>query len=353
MSLVDLRSDTVTRPTPSMRRAMAEAEVGDDVYREDPTVNRLQARAAEIFDREAGLYVPSGTMGNQAAIKVHTHHGQEVICEERSHIYNYEMATMAAVSGCLARTVRGEDGILNWEDIAPALRPTTAERAGTGLISLENTCNIAGGAVTPVELAERVCDEAHARGVPVHLDGARIFNAATALGCTVGDLTRKFDSVTFCLSKGLGAPVGSVLGGSKEFIESARRVRKMLGGGMRQVGILAAAGLIALEESPARLPEDHENAQVLARGLAEIPGIRLDPAKVRTNIVIFDVQETGIESFEIARRLKEKEILANGISPASMRMVTHRDVDRAGCQRALQVMEGILAGERTRTAVAQ
>ena len=353
MSLVDLRSDTVTRPTPSMRRAMAEAEVGDDVYREDPTVNRLQARAAEIFDREAGLFVPSGSMGNHAAIKVHTHHGQEVICEERSHIYNYEMATMAAVSGCLARTVRGEDGILGWDDIAPALRPMTAERAGTGLISLENTCNIAGGAVTPVELAERVCDEAHARGVPVHLDGARIFNAATALGCTVGDLTRKFDSVTFCLSKGLGAPVGSVLVGSKEFIESARRVRKMLGGGMRQVGILAAAGLIALEESPARLPEDHENAQVLARGLAEIPGIRLDPAKVRTNIVIFDVQETGIESYEIARRLKEKEILANGISPASMRMVTHRDVDRAGCQRALQVMEGILAGERTRTAVAQ
>ena len=183
MSLVDLRSDTVTRPTPSMRRAMAEAEVGDDVYREDPTVNRLQARAAEIFDREAGLFVPSGSMGNHAAIKVHTHHGQEVICEERSHIYNYEMATMAAVSGCLARTVRGEDGILGWDDIAPALRPMTAERAGTGLISLENTCNIAGGAVTPVELAERVCDEAHARGVPVHLDGARIFNAATALSC--------------------------------------------------------------------------------------------------------------------------------------------------------------------------
>ncbi len=353
MSLVDLRSDTVTRPTPSMRRAMAEAEVGDDVYREDPTVNRLQARAAEIFDREAGLYVPSGTMGNQAAIKVHTHHGQEVICEERSHIYNYEMATMAAVSGCLARTVRGEDGILGWDDIAPALRAMTAERAGTGLISLENTCNIAGGAVTPVELAERVCDEAHARGVPVHLDGARIFNAATALGCTVGDLTRKFDSVMFCLSKGLGAPVGSLLVGTEEFIEKARRIRKMLGGGMRQVGVLAAAGLIALEESPARLPEDHENAQVLARGLAEMPGIRLDPTKVRTNIVIFDVQGTGIESYEIARRLKEKEILANGISPATMRMVTHRDVDRPGCLRALQGMEGILAGAGSRTAVAR
>ena len=353
MSLVDLRSDTVTRPTPSMRRAMAEAEVGDDVYREDPTVNRLQARAAEIFDREAGLYVPSGTMGNQAAIKVHTHHGQEVICEERSHIYNYEMATMAAVSGCLARTVRGEDGILNWKDIAPALRPTTAERAGTGLISLENTCNIAGGAVAPVESAERVCDEVHARGLPVHLDGARIFNAATALGCTVRDLTRKFDSVMFCLSKGLGAPVGSLLVGTEEFIEKARRIRKMLGGGMRQVGVLAAAGLIALEESPARLPEDHENAQVLARGLAEMPGIRLDPTKVRTNIVIFDVQGTGIESYEIARRLKEKEILANGISPATMRMVTHCDVDRPGCLRALQGMEGILAGAGSRTAVAR
>lgn len=353
MDLVDLRSDTVTHPTPSMRRAMANAEVGDDVYRDDPTVNQLQSRAAEIFGREAGLYLPSGTMGNQVAIKVHTHHGQEVICGERSHIFNYEMATMAAVSGCLARTICGEGGVLGWKEIAPALRPGTAESSGTGLISLENTCNIAGGAVTPMDKGEEVCDEAHARNLNVHLDGARIFNAATALGCTVQVLTRKFDSVMFCLSKGLGAPIGSMLVGGAEFIERARRVRKMLGGGMRQVGVLAAAGLIALEESPNRLHQDHENAQFLAQSLAEVPGIQLDPVKVKTNIVIFCVQRAGIESYEIARRLKKRGVLANAISPTTIRMVTHRDVDRMGCQVAVRTLEEVLAEEKPKVVLAQ
>jgi threonine aldolase len=340
---IDLRSDTVTRPTPAMRTAMAEAEVGDDVYREDPTVNRLEERAAEIFEREAGLFVPSGTMGNQAAIKVHTHHGQEVICEERSHIVNYEMAMMSAFSGCLPRTIQAEDGILTWDRIAPQVRGRSDHRARTGLVALENTSNLAGGAVYRVGTANEICDRAHDAGLPVHLDGARIFNAGVALGQPVAALTRKFDSVMFCLSKGLGAPVGSMLVGSRAFIEEARLVRKMLGGGMRQAGVLAAAGLIALEQTPQRLHIDHENARFLAQGLAEIPGIKLDPAKVVTNILFVDVSGTGLASFEISKRLAGRGVLASGFTPALMRMVTHYDVDRAGCGRALQAMRQAVA----------
>src|SRR5271169_5934328 len=290
--IIDLRSDTVTRPTPAMRRAMAEAEVGDDVYREDPTVNRLQGRAAEIFKREAALFVPSGTMGNQAAIKVHTRSGQEIICEERAHVFNYEMGMLSAFSGCVPRTIRAEDGILSWELIAPNIRGRNDHRARTGLVTLENTSNLAGGSVYTLAVSNEICDRAHRAGLPVHLDGARIFNASVASGHSVVELTEKFDSVMFCLSKGLGAPVGSVLVGSKEFIEEALVVRKMLGGGMRQAGVLAAAGLIALEEAPKRLHVDHENAKYLAQRLAEIPGIKIDPAKVVTNILFLDVSGT-------------------------------------------------------------
>ncbi|HEV2176414.1 MAG TPA: GntG family PLP-dependent aldolase [Terriglobia bacterium] len=341
--IIDLRSDTVTRPTPAMRKAMAEAEVGDDVYREDPTVNRLEARAAEIFEREAGLFVPSGTMGNQAAIKVHTRHGQEIICEERSHIVNYEMAMMSAFSGCLPRTIQAEDGILTWDLIAPQVHGRSDHRARTGLVALENTSNLTGGTVYPVETANEICDRAHDAGLPVHLDGARIFNAGVALGKPVAQLTRKFDSVMFCLSKGLGAPVGSMLVGSRSFIEEARLVRKMLGGGMRQAGVLASAGLIALDEAPKRLHIDHENARFLAEGLAEIPGIKIDPAKVVTNILFVDVSATGLTSFEISKRLAAERVLASGFTPAYMRMVTHCDVDRAGCGRALQAMRQAVA----------
>ncbi|HEY6293532.1 MAG TPA: threonine aldolase family protein, partial [Terriglobia bacterium] len=230
--IVDLRSDTVTRPTPAMRKAMAEADVGDDVYHEDPTVNHLEERAAEIFEREAGLFVPSGTMGNQAAIKVHTRSGQEVICEERSHILNYEMAMLSAFSGCLPRAIRAGGGILTWTLVAPEVRGRSDHRARTGLVSLENTSNLAGGTVYPPEVSDEICDRTHFAGLPIHLDGARIFNAAVHLGRSVADLTRKFDSVMFCLSKGLGAPVGSMLVGSRAFIDEARLVRKMLGGGM-------------------------------------------------------------------------------------------------------------------------
>ena len=340
--IVDLRSDTVTRPTPAMRRAMAEAEVGDDVYREDPTVNRLQARAAEIFEREAALFVPSGTMGNQAAIKVHTDPGQEVICEQRAHIFNHEMGMMAAFAGVVPRTVLAEDGILTWDLIAPQVRGRSDHRSRTGLVELENTSNLAGGSVYPLEVSEEICDRAHEAGLPVHLDGARIFNASVALGRSVVDLTRKFDSVMFCLSKGLGAPVGSMLAGSRAFIEEARLVRKMLGGGMRQAGVLAAAGVVALEETPQRLHVDHENARFLAEGLAELPGIKIESAKVVTNILFLDVSGTGLTSFELSKRLASQGVLANGVTAATMRMVTHYDVDHAGCERALQVMRGVV-----------
>jgi len=340
--VVDLRSDTVTKPTAAMRRAMAEAEVGDDVYHEDPTVNRLEERAAEIFGREAGLFVPSGTMGNQAAIKVHTHHGQEVICEARAHIFNYEMATMAAFSGCVPRPIWAEDGILTWDLIAPQIRGRSGHHARTGLVELENTANLAGGSVYPPEIADDICDRTHAAGLPIHLDGARIFNASVALGRSVRELTSKFDSVMFCLSKGLGAPVGSLVVGSKDFIEEARLVRKMLGGGMRQAGVLAAAGLIALEESPKRLHIDHENAKFLAQGLAEIPGIKINPDKVVTNILFADVSGTGLSAPEVSKRLAAQAVLANPSSPQTLRMVTHCDVDRQGCTRALDVLRSVV-----------
>ncbi len=341
--IVDLRSDTVTKPSAAMRKAMHDAEVGDDVYREDPSVNRLQERAAEIFGRDAALYVPSGTMGNQTALKVHTHHGQEVICEERCHIYNYEMGMMTAFSGVVPRTIRAEDGILTWALIAPHIRKRNDHRARTGLIELENTSNLAGGSVYPVANLNEIADNAHAAGLPVHLDGARIFNASVAVGKPVAEITRKFDSVMFCLSKGLGAPVGSMLVGSKEFIEEARIVRKMLGGGMRQAGVLAAAGLIALEENPKRLHIDHANARFIARELAQIPGIRIDPVKVESNILFFDVTGTGFTAQEVSKRLAAQGVLANATNEQLIRMVTHLDVDRAGCERAMKVLREVVA----------
>jgi threonine aldolase len=341
MVTVDLRSDTVTKPTPAMRRAMAEAEVGDDVYLEDPTVNRLQERAAEIFQREAALFVPSGSMGNLIAIKIWTRHGNEVICDARGHINQYEMASMSAIAGCLPRTVAAPDGILTWELIEPLIRPKTYYVAQTALISIENTHNMAGGTVYSPELTDEICERAHAAGLKVHLDGARIFNAAVALGCTVARLSQKADSVMFCLSKGLGAPVGSLLVGSQEFIEKARIYRKMFGGGMRQVGVLAAAGLVALEESPKRLHVDHENARYLAERLAEIPGIGIDPRKVITNIVVFDTAGTGRTAAELSVELKKRGVLANATGKHTIRMVTHCDVDRNGIDRAVAALREI------------
>jgi threonine aldolase len=340
-AVVDLRSDTVTKPTPAMRRAMAEAEVGDDVYGEDPTINKLEQRAAEIFAREAAIFVPTGSMGNSIAIKIHTQPGQEIICEERGHIFNYEMGMLSFFSGCVPRTIFGENGVLTWSEIKKKIAPGIYYRAQTGLISLENTHNMAGGTVYPTAVAEEICDGAHAMGLRVHLDGARIFNASVALGKPVAEITKKFDSVMFCLSKGLGAPVGSLLVGSKKFIEQARVYRKALGGGMRQAGVLAAAGLIALEEGPKRLHEDHANAKLLAEGLAKLRGIKVDPKKVETNIIVFEISGTGMDSAAFTRKLMEKNVLASGISPTEIRIVTHMDVDRGACERALGAISEI------------
>lgn len=343
--MIDLRSDTVTKPTPAMRRAIEAAEVGDDVYGEDPTVNRLQQRAAEIFNKEAAIFVPTGSMGNQIAVMLHTRRGDEVIIEERGHIYNFEMAAMAVIAGALARPVRSGDGsgILTWDEIKSALRSReTYYIAPTGLIALENSHNLAGGTLLTRECGEDICRRAHERGLPVHLDGARIFNAATALGETVAALARPFDSVMFCLSKGLGAPVGSMLLGSRDLIDEARRVRKMLGGGMRQAGVLAAAGLIALEETPSRLHEDHAKAQRLACGLAEIPGIGIDAEQVVTNIIIFDVTGTGMAAQSICDELKTHGVLASARGNSSIRMVTHYDVSTAGIETALGAMRQVL-----------
>jgi threonine aldolase len=341
-SLIDLRSDTVTKPTAEMRAAMAVAEVGDDVYLEDPTVNRLQARAAEIVGKEAALFVPSGTMGNQIAIRVHTTPGQEVITGEHAHIYEFEMAAMAAISGVLARPIPAPDGILDWERIRPAIRPKIYYRAQTGLIALENTNNMAGGTVYAANQIETICNHAHDAGLPVHLDGARIFNAAVALGDTVAHLVRGCDSVMFCLSKGLAAPVGSLVAGSREFIDKARSVRKLLGGGMRQAGILAAAGLIALEIMPARLHEDHQNAQLLAELLNEIHELDLEPSKVRTNIVMVGISRSGYDSEKLAALLRENGVLVSMLNRTSIRLVTHNDVNREQVAHAAAIIKRVL-----------
>jgi threonine aldolase len=341
-NIVDLRSDTVTRPSAQMRRAMAEAEVGDDVYGEDPTVNQLERRAAEIFGKEAALFVPTGCMGNLIAIKVWTHHGDEVICDEKSHVNLYELASMSAIAGCMPRIARGVDGILSWKMIEAVIRPKIYYDSQTALISIENTHNMAGGTVHSTDSVEEICGHAHEAKLKVHLDGARVFNAAVALGESVAAMTKNVDSVMFCLSKGLGAPVGSMIVGSAAFIEKARIYRKMFGGGMRQAGVIAAAGLIALEESPGRLHVDHENAQVLARGIAEMPGLKIDPSKVKTNIVIFDCEGAGKNAVELCDLLREKGIWALDTATYSVRFVTHCDVDRVGCERALAALGEIV-----------
>jgi threonine aldolase len=344
--MIDLRSDTVTKPSDSMRAAMAAAEVGDDVFGDDPTVNRLQERAAEIFEKEAALWVPTGCMGNEIAVKVHTRPGDEIVIEERGHVLNYELGAAAVLSGVTIRPIKSGDGSghLTWDEIKPALKiDPPYYQARTGLVCLENTHNFAGGSVMNAAECAAVCREAHAAGLPVHMDGARIFNASVALNESVADLTRNCDSVMLTLSKGLGAPAGSILLGTRAFIDEARIWRKRFGGGMRQVGILAAAGLIALEEGPKRLHEDHENAKRLASGLAQIEGISIRPDSVMTNIVIFNVSGARKRSSEIAERLRADDILAIGISDTQMRMVTHLDVSTADIDQVLSSLRSILS----------
>jgi threonine aldolase len=336
-NLIDLRSDTVTRPTHEMRIAMASAEVGDDVYGEDPTINQLERRAAEIFGREDALFVPTGTMGNQIALRLHTRPGQEIICESRAHILDWEMASAAVFSGCLIRAVSTPDGILRWKDIEPVIYGRGSLRAATGLIELENTANLAGGRVTPLAVMEEIWANAKERNLPVHLDGARIFNAAAFFDTDVKTLTSGFDSVMFCLSKGLCAPVGSMLVGSAELMEQARIYRKALGGGMRQAGVLAAAGLIALDKMPFRLQEDHANARLLAEALSNMDGVDIDPDTVETNIVIFHLLGPNTAA-DLVARLKARGILASAVGRSAVRLVTHHDVSRGDCIVAAQAL---------------
>jgi len=341
---IDLRSDTVTRPSPGMRKAIAGAEVGDDVYGEDPTVNRLQERAAEMFGRPAALFVPTGSMGNAVCLSVLASPGSEVICDRLSHIYNYELSSMAALAGLLPRIVDGPAGMPTAAQVEEAIHPPIYYMAPTGCISLENTANVAGGRVWGRKELDPVLTVARKKGLPVHLDGARIFNAAAALGTDVAELTGGIDCLMFCLSKGLGAPVGSLVVGSEEFIREARRVRKLFGGGMRQAGILAAAGLYALENNVDRLTVDHENARFLAGGLAGLPGLELDLEAVESNIIIFRVGAPAPDAEEISRRLKNRSVIVDPMGPSMMRVVTHLDVSREQLKTALEAFREAVTG---------
>ena len=341
--MIDLRSDTVTLPTEAMRRAMATAEVGDDVYGEDPTVNALEKRAAEIFDKEAALFLPTGTMGNTIAVKLSTEPGHEIICDDRAHILDWELAMTAWFSGCLVRSVATDSGIMTWAQIEALIKPNTGFHAPTALVTIEHPHNFGGGTLYDLAAIDEICDRAHERGLKVHIDGARIFNASVASGHSVARITKKADTVMFCLSKGLGAPVGSMLVGTAEDIARGRMLRKRLGGGMRQAGVLAAAGLIAINEMPARLHEDHSNARWIAERLHHIPFLTLDPRKVQTNIVIFDFADTGLAFPELAGQLKSRGVLISTAGGTRARIVTNLNVSRQDCEQALQVMEEVLA----------
>jgi len=340
--IVDLRSDTLTLPTPEMREAMARAEVGDDVWEEDPTVKRLEAEAARRMGKPAGLFVASGTQGNLVSVLAQTEPGQEILCDLDAHVFHYEVAGAAVIGGVQTRPVKTARGFLSPAQVREAIRPANIHIPPTGLVCLENTHNRHGGTCCTPEEIDAVADVAHAAGVAVHLDGARLFNAAVALGRQACEFTRRVDSVTFCLSKGLAAPVGSVVCGSPELITRARRFRKMLGGGMRQAGVLAAAGLVALERMIDRLADDHANARSLAEGIAGLPAVRLDVSTVQTNIVIFFVErENGVA--ELVERCAARQVRIYAIGPASIRCVTHKDVDADDIGRTLEVFREVTA----------
>jgi threonine aldolase len=333
---IDLRSDTVTKPDAEMRRAMAEAEVGDDVYGEDPTVARLEEESAAVLGCEAAVFVPSGTMGNQIALHLHGTPGDEVICDALSHVFRFEMGAMAALSGLIPRTLPSARGLLEPAAVEAVIDEDPTFHARTGVIEVENTANIAGGVVYDRPRLEGLLEVARRHELPAHLDGARIFNAAVALGTSVAALAAGFDSVMFCLSKGLGAPVGSMLCGPRDFIREARRVRKMFGGGMRQAGVIAAAGRVALRKGPGRLAEDHENASRIAWVLAELPGVELDPASVETNIVVCRVTEEQGLADGFLGRLREGGVLASRVSADQVRFVTHLDVSGPRVDEAIE-----------------
>lgn len=332
--MVDLRSDTVTKPTEEMRRAMYEAEVGDDVYREDPTVRLLEETAADILGKEEALLVTSGTQGNQIAVLTHCRPGQEIILEAESHIFYYESGAVAALAGVQTRTIAGNNGVMDPVNVKNSIRGVDIHFPVTGLICIENTHNRAGGAVIPVENMKNIYEVAQSNRIPVHIDGARLFNAAEAAGVEVKDFAQYADTVQFCLSKGLGAPIGSIIAGSTEFIQAARKWRKMLGGGMRQVGVIAAPGLIALTKMKDRLGEDHANAKKLAEAIGNISGLQVEN-KVETNILIVSVKDLGVSSEEFVTKLASEGVLVGAASPTSVRFVTNYDVTSAQIEYAI------------------
>ena len=341
-NFIDLRSDTVTRPTPAMRKAMIDAEVGDDVFGEDPTVNSLQEIVANLLGKEAALFVPSGTMANQLSIKSHTQPGDEVIIEASSHPYNFEGGAGAALSGIQFQCLKGVRGILDASQIEEAIRPADHHFPVTKLICLENTHNRGGGSIYPLEKMAEIYRLTKSKGLLLHLDGARLWNASVATGIKPREYAQWADSVSVCLSKGLGAPIGSLVSGSKPFIDLVHRFRKMFGGGMRQVGIIAAAGIYALNHHLERLKEDHHNAKRLAVGLKEFKGVSIDPKHVETNIVIFDVTNTGMTGAQVAEAMKKEGVLIHAFGKTQIRLVTHLDVSSEDIEIALKAFKKVL-----------
>jgi threonine aldolase len=340
--VIDLRSDTVTRPTPEMRRAMAEAEVGDDVLGDDPTVVRLQELAADMLGKEAGLFVPSGSMGNQVSLGSLARRGDEVVCDAGAHFLHYEGGSAAAHFGLMMRPLSGRHGIIAADDVAAAIRPGSEHSPRTAVVAMENTHNAAGGRIFPLDEARGIAKVAAESGCAVHLDGARIFNAQVATGTSAAEWAECADTVTFCFSKGLGAPIGSMVCSTKEVISEAHRLRKRLGGGMRQVGVIAAAARVALETGVERLADDHANARRLAEGLVELHEGAVDLNSVETNMVYLNLTPFGKRGSQISDRLKSEGILALGSDGPNMRLVTHRDISEADIERSLAVLRSVL-----------
>ena len=336
--MIDLRSDTATRPTPGMRAAMASAEVGDDVLGEDPTINALQERVADYLGMEAALFVPSGTMSNQIGIRAHTQPGDELLCESTNHIYVWEAGGPAALSGVTCRTIEGDYGVLDVTQLDDKIRPLNDHYVRTRIVCLENTHNRGGGRVYPIEKIQAISEWAHANDLTMHLDGARLWNAVVASGISGREWGKQFDSISVCFSKGLGAPVGSALAGTKEFIEKSKRIRKLFGGGMRQGGIIAAAALYAMDNHIERLAEDHANAQIIAEAVTDTPGLRLDPDVVETNLVWFEVDRELGTAKEVSAHLREKGVLVSSTGPQVLRACTHLDVSKAQCLQAAELI---------------
>ncbi len=341
---IDLRSDTVTRPTPGMRAAMSAAEVGDDVFGDDPTVNHLQERVAALLGKEAALFVPTGTMSNQVAVKVHTHPGDELLCDAGCHIYNYEAGGPAILSGVMCRALEGEYGIVEPAAFEDKIRPDDPHQVRTRLVCLENTHNRGGGRIYPLDKVEAISRWARRHGLAMHLDGARLWNAVVATGVPAKQWAKHFDTVSVCFSKGLGAPLGSALVGPRDLLRQAHRVRKLLGGGMRQAGVVAAAALYALEHHIERLAEDHKNAQLLARAIADTPGLRLAPPQVDTNLVWFRIDPELGTARALADRLRAHGVLVLALGAQAIRVCTHLDVSAAQAERAAEILRRVVKG---------